>query len=169
MQTRDVLADAFERVRQALGRVADGLDADALAYRPDRDANSIGWLLWHATRVHDDHVSEITGRPQAWMEDGWADRFDLPLESHDIGFGHSSEQVAAVRISDPALLVGYHDAVAARTRRYLVTVDPDELDRVVDEHWDPPVTVGVRLVSVINDQMQHVGQAAYVRGMLERR
>ena len=169
MEIDDVLADAFQRVREGVRRVTERLDAEALAYRPDMEANSIGWLVWHLTRVHDDHVSEIAGRDQAWHDDGWADRFDLPLDRADIGYGHSSEQVGAVRPADPALLVEYHEAVADRTLAYLDTVDAAELDRIIDDRWDPPVSVGVRLVSVIEDQMQHLGQAAYVRGLFERR
>lgn len=169
MQTRDVLTDAFERVRQSVARVTDGLDADALAWRPDPGANSIAWLVWHATRIQDDHVADLAGRPQAWTDDGWAERFALPFDRHDTGFGHTADDVAAVRLDGPGLLVDYHDVVAERTTRYLDAVDADELSRVVDEGWDPPVTAGVRLVSVINDNTQHVGQAAYLRGMLERR
>lgn len=169
MQTRDVLTDAFGRIRQGVARVTDGLDADALAWRPDPGANSIAWLVWHATRIQDDHVADLAGRPQAWTEDGWAERFGLPFDRHDTGFGHTPDDVAAVRPDEPGLLVDYHEAVAERTARYLDTVDADELSRIVDESWDPPVTAGVRLVSVINDNTQHVGQAAYLRGMLERR
>ena len=69
---------------------------------------------------------------------------------------------------DPSTLIGYHEAVHERTLSYLEAVDADELDRIIDYRWDPPVTVGVRLVSVINDGMQHVGQANYLRGLLER-
>jgi hypothetical protein len=169
METSDILADAFERVRAGVRRVTDGLDAAALAYRPDPDANSIGWLVWHATRVHDDHVAEIAAHGQAWTEAGWAERFGLPFTPEDTGYGHTSDEVGAVRLETPDLLVGYHQAVADRTRAYLETVDAAELDRIIDEHWDPPVSVGVRLVSVINDQTQHLGQAAYVRGLYERR
>lgn len=169
MEIGEVLADAFQRVREGVQRVTDGLDAEALAYRPDAEANTIGWLVWHLTRVHDDHVSEIAGRAQAWHDDGWADRFDLPLDPADIGYGHSSEQVGAVRPAEPALLVEYHETVAERTLAYLDTVDAAELDRIIDDRWDPPVSVGVRLVSVVEDQLQHLGQAAYVRGLFERR
>lgn len=168
MEARDVLADAFERIRDGMRRVTEGLDPQALAYRPDPDANSIAWLVWHATRVHDDHVSEIAGREQAWTAGGWADRLGLPFEPTDIGYGHTSEQVATVRPDRPEVLVGYHEAVAQATFAYLETVDAAELDRIIDDSWDPPVSVGVRLVSVINDQGQHLGQAAYVRGMVER-
>ncbi len=168
METSEVLSDAFERIREGMRRVTQGLDAEALAYRPDPDANPIAWLVWHSTRVQDDHVSEIAGREQAWIAEGWADRFNLPVDPTDTGYGHSSEQVSAVRADEPGLLVGYHETVAQRTFEYLGTIDAAELDRIIDDRWDPPVSVGVRLVSVIEDQMQHLGQANYVRGMLER-
>lgn len=166
METRDVLGDAFGRIRDGVSRVVEGLDADALAHRPDPDANSIAWLVWHLTRIQDDHVSEIAGHEQRWIADGWAAHFDLPFDPADTGYGHSSDQVGAVRPDGPEPLVGYHQAVAERTAAYLETVDADELDRIIDRGWDPPVTVGVRLVSVINDGTQHLGQAAYVRGLL---
>lgn len=169
MEVGEVLADAFTRGRDLVRRVSEGLDAEALAYRPDPDANSIAWLVWHATRVHDDHVAEIAGQEQVWTANGWAERFDLPFDPAATGFGHSSEEVGAVRPDGPELLVGYHEDVVARTHAFLDGVTPDDLDRIIDRRWDPPVSVGVRLVSVINDQTQHLGQAAYVRGMLERR
>jgi hypothetical protein len=169
MDARDLLDDAFGRTRDGVHRVLDGLDVDALTWRPDPDANPIGWLVWHLTRVQDDHVAELAGREQAWTDDGWADRFDLPYDRHDIGYGHTSAEVAAFSVADPALLVDYHDAVVSRTRSYLASLGSDDLDRVVDRRWDPPVTAGVRLVSVVDDQTQHIGQAAYVRGLFERR
>ena len=100
------------------------------------------------------------------MADGWYDRFGLPFAPEEHGYGHSAEQVAAVQV-ETALLDGYHAAVHDRTIAYVATVDDDELARVVDEAWDPPVTASVRLVSVVGDCMQHLGQAAYVRGMLD--
>lgn len=164
-----MLADAFGRIVDDVDAAVDGLNADELAFRPDPDANSIAWLTWHATRVHDDHVAALAGREQAWTELGFAERFGLDLDPGDIGYGHTSEEVAAVRVEEPALLMEYLRAVTDRTRQYLATVDADELERVVDRDWDPPVTAGVRLVSVINDSTQHAGQAAYVRGILDRR
>ena len=168
MQVNALLGEAFGRVRAAGNQVLDGLDDDALTYRPDAAANSIAWLLWHSTRIHDDHVAEIAGAEQVWVADGWADRLDLPLERSDTGYGHTSEQVAAVRASATDL-AGYHDAVCEQTRKHLATVDAGALDRVIDRRWDPPVTVGARLVSVVNDRVQHLGQAAYVRGLVQRR
>ena len=132
---------------------------------PTATGNSIAWLLWHTARVQDDHVSGLAGHRQAW-HDGWVEAFGLPFDVDDIGYGHTSEQVDAVRIEDLGPLVEYHEAVHQFTLDYLGRVDADELDRVVDRRWDPPVTAGVRLVSVVGDCLQHLGQAAYVKGLL---
>jgi hypothetical protein len=168
VNTRDILVDAYGRIIEGVNRVTHGLDEAALTYRPDADANSIGWLVWHLIRVQDHHVSELAGVGQAWMDEGWAGRFGMPAEPNNVGYGHTSEQVAAVRISDPQILCDYAAVVHARTLAYLETADAEELSRIVDTRWDPPVTAGVRLVSVIGDDLQHLGQAAYVRGLYER-
>jgi uncharacterized damage-inducible protein DinB len=168
VQTRDLLSDAYGRIQEIVHRSAAGLDAEGLAFRPEADANSIAWLVWHLTRIQDHHLSEIAGRDQAWTANGWAVRLGMPADPDETGFGHTSEQVAAVRPAGPQDVLGYHDAVAARTQQYLETVDAEELDRVIDRSYDPPVSVGVRLVSVISDNLQHAGQAGYLRGIVER-
>ncbi len=163
-----VLADALTRVREQVPAVVGGLDMDDLTWRPAPDANPIAWLIWHLTRVADDHVAEVAGTDQVWTSQGWYQRFGLPFPAAAHGYGHSSAEVAAVRVPSD-LLAGYHDAVAEAVLAYVGTLTPHNLDRVVDERWDPPVTLGVRMVSVLNDMTQHVGQAAYLRGLLERR
>ena len=164
MNEAQLLTDAFDRIKQSVHNVVAELSDDQLSHRIDGRANSIAWLVWHLTRIQDDHVAGVAGHDQVWLADGWHDRFGLPLDPHDHGYGHSSADVASVRAS-AQLLTGYHDAVHERTVAYLATLSGADLDRVVDEHWDPPVTLGVRLVSVVNDDMQHVGQAAFVRGL----
>jgi uncharacterized damage-inducible protein DinB len=163
----DVLRDVFGRVATDVHGAVEGLDTDALTHRVDGTANSIAWLVWHLARVQDDHVADVAGTEQVWTADGWAERFALPFPVDAIGYGQGSDEVAAVR-ADADLLLGYHDAVHARTLRYLDELVDGDLDRVVDRRWDPPVTLGVRLVSVADDDIQHAGQAAYVRGIVER-
>lgn len=169
VETRDVLLDAFDRIVDDFEAAVGGLTPEQLAARIDPEANSIAWLAWHAARVQDDHIADLAGRRQVWIEDGFEARFGLGLDPADIGYGHSSEQVAVVRVDEPQLLLDYLGAVTERTNEYLAGVDADELDRIVDRRWDPPVTAGVRLVSVIDDCMQHAGQARFIRGVLERR
>lgn len=161
-----VLTDAFGRVHEIVHRVADGLTADQLAWRPTADANSIGWLLWHLARVEDDHLADLAGTEQVWLARGWADRFALPFEVRAIGYGQSSEEVGQVAVSSPELLTGYYDEVHAATVAILDGLSESQFGRVVDTRWDPPVTLAVRVVSVVNDVTQHAGQAAYVKGML---
>ena len=164
MITAEILVDAFGRVQESVHQVVRGLTSSQLAQRIAPDANSIAWLIWHLSRVQDDHVADAFGVPQVWTEYG--KRFELPLEPYDTGYGHSSYQVAQVRVASGDLLTGYHDAVHKQTVRLVSGVTDPDLDRVVDTAWDPPVTLGVRLVSVIDDCAQHIGQAAFVRGIL---
>ncbi len=168
MNVSDLLADSLGRVREQMPEVVAGLGDDDLAWRPDPGANSIAWLVWHLSRIEDDHVAGVAGSEQVWIADGWVDRFGLPFDRHEHGYSMSSADVGKVRVSGE-LLAGYYDAVAARSADYVATLQPDDLDRVVDESWDPPVTLGVRLVSVVNEVNAHLGQAQYVRGLLERR
>lgn len=165
MSPADLLIDSLGRVLESVGAVLDGASDELLAQRPGPDANTIAWLVWHLTRVQDDHVADVAGSEQVWTADGYDARFGLPFETGDIGYGQTSAQVGLVRA--PAdLLADYYRATHERSLAYLASLGADDLDRVVDERWDPPVTLGVRLVSVINDCTQHVGQAAYVRGLL---
>jgi uncharacterized damage-inducible protein DinB len=165
MNEAELLVDALGRVRETVHSAVDGLTDEQLAYRIDGRSNSIAWLVWHLTRVQDDHIAGVAGSEQVWTRGGWYDRFGLPFAPEEHGYGQSSDAVAAVRV--PAdLLIGYHDAVHEQSVAYLRTLSGADLDRVVDEHWDPPVTLGVRLVSVVNDATQHVGQASFVRGLL---
>ncbi|MEZ5094416.1 DinB family protein [Nocardioides sp.] len=165
----DLLTDAFGRVHDDLPTVVSGLTRDQLRWRPDDDANPVGWLVWHLTRVQDDHLAGVGQVEQAWTGLGYADRFGLPYPVEAHGYGHSSEDVAAFDVAGPDLLVDYHDAVHGLTLRVLDGLDDPAYERIVDARWDPPVTAAVRLVSVVNDITQHLGQAAYLRGLLERR
>ena len=162
----DLLHDAIGRLPALVQRTAAGLGPDELAHRPTPRANSIAWLLWHLTRVQDHHVAEILGEDQVWAAGEWPDAFGLPADPTDTGYGHTPEQVAAVRVDGPEPLVGYHRAVTDRTIAYLSSRAEGDLDRIIDRSYDPPVSVGVRLTSVVGDSLQHVGQAAYVRGLL---
>ncbi len=160
------MTDAFGRVREAVHAAVAGLTADQLAARLDPDANSVGWLCWHLARVQDDHLADAFGAAQVWPR--FRERFGLPLGPLETGYGHDSRQVAAVRVTSGALLTDYHDAVHEQTVRLVSGVTDAELSRIVDRSWDPPVTLGVRLVSVIADGLQHAGQAAFIRGCLLR-
>jgi uncharacterized damage-inducible protein DinB len=169
MRGTNLLVDAFGRIKETVHSSVLGLSGEELTFRLDEDSNSITWLVWHLTRVQDDHVADAAGTSQVWSDDGWDRRFGLPFPAEETGYGHDADEVSAVRVPSGDLLTGYHDAVHERTLRYLSTLSDDDLDRVIDKSWDPPVTLGVRLVSVINDDLQHAGQAGFLRGVVLRR
>jgi uncharacterized damage-inducible protein DinB len=167
MHAKDILIDAYSRIQEEVHAVVEGLGPDDLNARPGADANSVAWLVWHLTRVQDDHVADAFGLDQVWPAQGWEKRFGLGLPHRDTGYGHSTAKVAKVRVDSADLLTGYYDAVHEQTLECLRGLAAKDLERIVDERWDPPVTLGVRLVSVLSDDLQHVGQAAYVRGLLQ--
>jgi uncharacterized damage-inducible protein DinB len=169
MDCKDLIVDGLNRVEEDLRRALQGLTEEQLGFRPSEASNSVAWLAWHLTRVEDDHVSELAGRPQAWIEDHWHERFGKPGDMNDTGFGYGPQEVAAVRPQSAELLIEYYAAVHARSIEYLTTLTCADMDRVIDRRWTPPVTVGVRLVSVVNDCQQHTGQLSYVRGLIEGR
>jgi len=162
----ETLTELFDRIQEIVHVVVDGLGAALLNARIASGTNSVTWLVWHLTRIQDDHIAAAAGTEQVWTSEGWADRFGLPFDASATGYGHSAEDVAAVSVQSGSLLTGYHHAVHRATIAYVAGLSDDELDRIVDESWDPPVTLGARLVSVIADDLQHAGQASYARGIL---
>ena len=169
MNAVDILTDAFGRIPDLVHAAVRDLSPDQLSFRIDPDANTIAWLIWHLTRVQDDHLAAVMGAEQLWTAEGWAARFELPFDVAATGYGQSPTEVGAVRVSDPTLLTAYYDAVHARTIDYIAGLRASDLDRIVDTRWDPPVTLGVRLVSVAADDLEHAGQAAFLRGLVLRR
>lgn len=169
MDVAGLLKEIFDRIPPIVRQAVEGLDRDGLAWRPEAEANTIGWLAWHIGRVQDAQIAAVTGEPQVWESGAWPRRVGLDPDPSDTGYGHTPEQAAAVRPADPDALAGYVEAVHGVTVAFLGTLGSTDLERIVDRRWDPPVSLGVRLVSIADDCLQHAGQAAYVRGLLGRR
>jgi hypothetical protein len=161
-----LLLELYGRIPPLARRSVDGVELDQLTERPAPGANTIAWLVWHLTRVQDHHVAELLEIDQLWVTGDWAEQFGLDADPSNTGYGHTADEVAAVRPERPEVLLQYLDAVDARTRTMLGDLADADLDRIVDRRWDPPVTLGVRLVSIADDGLQHAGQAAYIRGLL---
>ncbi|HZT97682.1 MAG TPA: DUF664 domain-containing protein [Chloroflexota bacterium] len=166
MKSNAVLLEAFGRLKGIVHGAVRDLSSEELHRRLAPEANSIAWLVWHLTRIQDDHIAGVAGTEQVWISEGWEERFGLPFEPSAIGYGHSSQEVAQVRVESADLLTGYYDATDARTMAFLDDLGEDDLDRVVDDRWDPPVTMCVRLVSVLCDNLEHAGQAQFIRGIV---
>jgi hypothetical protein len=169
MNGAELLVDAFDRIKGVVHQAAEGLSPDELAIRLDPAANSIGWLIWHLTRIQDDHVADAAKVRQTYLDGGWWDRLGRPFEPDDHGYAQTSEQVGSLHIPAAKILLDYHDAVHDQTVSFVRGLGDEDFNRVVDTSWKPPVTLGVRLISVVGDDLQHAGQAAFIRGIIERR
>jgi hypothetical protein len=168
MDVADVLLDLFGRIPDLVETTVAGLEPEDLTTVPAPGLNTIGWLVWHLIRVQDHYVAGFLDADQIWSSGGWAERFGLDPDPSNTGYGHGPDEVASVRPADVAALLDYLDAVDRRTHTMLEALTAADLGRIVDPQWDPPVTMGVRLVSIADDSLQHIGQAAYVRGWLGR-
>lgn len=162
-----LLLELYGRIPPLARAAVQGLDREQLARPPSPGANPIAWLVWHLARVQDHHIAELLDTGQLWVDEGWARRFGLEPDPSDTGYGHSPAEVQRIRPDGPQVLLDYLAAVDQRARAMLATLQPADLDRTVDRRWDPPVTLGVRLVSIADDSLQHLGQAAYARGLLD--
>ena len=170
MEWNELLADGYGRVLEFMESVLNGLTEDDLNWQPRPDCNSIGWLAWHLTRLQDDHIASLIEEEQLWTKDGWYAKFNRQPDAKDIGFGHSPEQVAAFKSPNADTILGYHSAVLERSKLYFLTLSSADLDRELNEPWYQPLpTVGVRLISILGDSLQHAGQMAYVRGLRQGR
>jgi hypothetical protein len=166
MDVSSLLLELYGRIPPLARDAVEGVDLERLLEPPAPGASTIAWLVWHLTRVQDHHVAELLDADQVWVSSVWARRFGLDPDPSNTGYGHSVDEVLAIRPEEPEVLLGYLDAVDSRTRSMLEDVVAADLDRIVDRRWDPAVTLGVRLVSIADDSLQHAGQAAYVRGLL---
>ena len=167
---RTMLVDALGRSRERLDRALDGVSAEQANARPvDGLApriDSLTWLAWHTARAIDLQIAPLAGREPEWTAGGHSARFGLPLPDDTEDWRHTPEESAQVRVNDLNILRDYLDAVYAVAGDFLESLDPARLDEVIDEAWEPPVTLGVRLVSIIDDASQHSGQAVYARRLL---
>ena len=167
MTSNDLLVDAFSRVHGVVHQAADNLTPDELAFRVNGNTNSIAWLIWHLSRVTDDHLSDAASKEQVWTGSGWVKKFGLPFPADATGYGFGGDDVAALKVKSGEILIGYFDEVIEEATRYVKHLKEDDYARVVDSSWNPPVTLAVRLVSVVSDDLQHAGQAMFIRGIVE--
>jgi len=166
MEAKDIVIDALERIRSILHRTLAGLTLDEIQRQPTPDSNSIAWLTWHLTRVQDNGISGLFDQEQAWISQGWHAQFGMAPDPDNEGQGHTPQQVAAFRAPSIQTLLDYHDSVSTRSKSFVAGLTSAGFSRELNEpQYQPRPTVGVRLVSILSDNLQHAGQVAYLRGV----
>ena len=149
MDAKDVILDGLDRIRNVLRRTLDGLTLEEMHRQPSADTNSIAWLAWHLTRVQDNGISGLAAWEQAWISQKWHAMFHMEPDPDNEGVGHTPAQAAAFRAPSVQSLLDYHESVIQQSKAYVTRLAPADFDRQLNEpEWQPPPTVGVRLVSV---------------------
>lgn len=170
MTLAEILIDALSRSRERFDRALADVTLEQANTPPVPDVaprtNSLTWLAWHTARELDTQVAPLAGIEPVWITGGHRERFALTLPDDTEDWHHTPDQAAQVVVSDLGLLFAYLDDAYALATTYLRGLTPQVLDDVVDSSWDPPVTRGVRLASIIDDAAQHSGQAVYTRRLL---
>jgi hypothetical protein len=170
VEWRELIVDSYDRLPDLVEEALAGVRTTDLDWQPRPGTNPLGWTVWHLTRVQDAQIADLMGEADLWTRDGWHQKFGRPPDHDDSGYGHTAEQVRAFRSPSAKVQLDYLRAVTDRTKRYVASLTPAELDRELDESWqDSPPTVAVRIVSIVADCHQHAGEASYIRGLLKAR
>ena len=169
MKWQQLIVGIYTEISRELERALDGLTTDDLNRQPHSDCNSIGWLAWHLTRCQDVANADLSGKEQLWLKEKWHAMFNRAADPTDTGYGHSSQDVLAFRAPDSKILLKYHYSVLEKTLHYInVKLTEADLEREFQSPTFPDInTVRNMLVGVVSDNLQHVGQIAYVRGLLK--
>jgi hypothetical protein len=166
MEVKDSILEGLNEVQSALKQAVDGLSQEELMWQPQPGANHIAYILWHTLRVEDWFFQYMFQRtPQVWESEKRHEKLNLPDDPRITGFGYTAEQVdgfPAVKLSD---LLGYGEAVRARTLDYLRQLDAAKFDEIVQSRIFGEVRMGNLLSHLICEIAQHVGQIAYIRGL----
>lgn len=165
MNAAELYLETIKRSDESLKRALEELSVEELQNQPaGPGSNPIGWLVWHLTQTRDSIIAGVAGEPTIWERDGWGARFGME--------GELPRFVPAdVHTFDPKsfeTLVGYFDAVAEHTAQVIGRLSEADAARLVESTIPgrPPQSVGSRLSAVLNDNIQHIGQVAYLRGLI---
>ena len=168
MECKDLVIQNFDSTLSILEQTLKGLTREELDWQPKPNCNSIGWITWHLSRFLDWGSSFFSGEEQLWIKDGWFGRFDRPADLADTGGRNTPEQVAAFKSPDTDTLIDYYRAALEKFKLFLNTVSSSDLDKEYDDNWSQVYpTLGSRINAAVRETLQHLGQIAYIRGLLQ--
>ena len=168
MRWQQMMSLLYRNMFSEMEKTLDGLTPDDLKKRPSPGANSIGWLCWHTIRSCDRLVGDVIRGEQLWIKDGWHKKFNRPADINDTGVGFTDAQVDALYVPDAKTLVEYGRAVVKPVLDYIDNLTEQELDRDAPSSLKgrPAIVVRERLTGTLLN-LQHIGAAEYVRGIIK--
>ena len=166
MDFRDLVRSGLDEYLEGLEQALDGLTPVELAWQPAPSSNNITWQVWHMARVEDRWVnSYLRQGTEVWIADKWYSKFGLQPEDH--GARQSAEDSAAMPDLPLAGLMDYYRVVRDSTNSYVDNLTADDLGKSYSHpRTNPGPTVNWVLAHLLVEEAQHLGQVAYVRGIL---
>jgi DinB superfamily len=171
-----VIGDLFGDFIATMHREITDLDAEALAWQPDPEANSISITVWHVARWMDVLGTRIlqgrSAEGEQWHTQGWAKRTGYDprgIGAYGIGAitGYTQEEVAAIPRMDSADLLAYLDQAYAVVKEQLTNITAEALEGPVPD----PVFKGTIyrwLRILVGGFFGHVGEIQALKSMRER-
>ena len=168
MSVGEISNAAYDRIAGVLRRALTDMTVTQLTTQAaGPESNPIGWIAWHLTRTQDKNYSALLGREELWSKDGWYQKFGLPIES-GTGNGDSLETVRSFDPINSDTLLAYFDATRALSREFLDSLDADDLNQPSPSGLPTTEVIKVSIARVTGDLIQHIGQIAYVRGLVDK-
>ena len=165
MDTGKFTLGILTSLQETLTRALDGLTTEELAYQPDKESNSIGFILWHQIRAEDMMViATLAGKQEEWETGKWATRMGFDDDFKDNGWGYTADQISSFAVPKLEELVSYGKAVRSETVKYISGLTPEDFDEVKTAMFgDMPVSN--LLTMLINELALHIGHITYIRGL----
>jgi hypothetical protein len=166
MELHEMLAVGYSGILRTLDYTLKGLTKEDINWQPKPDCNSIGWMVWHPIRFQDMQISEFMGEEQLWIKDGWYKKWGRKADPKESGGGMTPEDLTKFKSPGAATVLAYAKAVVERSQKYFPTLKKADLDKILKGGPHKPYpTVGMMLMIILSDSLQHAGQAGYVRGL----
>ena len=161
---KDSIKSAMSEYLEDLKLKLDGLTEPELCWQVGLESNTIIWLVWHMARVEDNWINGVVGgNDTVWSSGGRSVKTGIDAE--DNGYGDTPDDVRALPAVAVADLMDYFEAVRSSGLSVIDGLDDDDLGkefvrrgRSVNLEWI--------LGHVVVEESQHLGQIAYVRGMI---
>ncbi|MFC1994682.1 DinB family protein [Chloroflexota bacterium] len=164
MDTKELILASLEQSKGYLSKALDGLTQEEAAWSPRAECNSIAFISWHIARVEDFFVNRALQRKDELYEsEGWQEKLGTPPK--EVGYQYTVGQLCAWPVPQLEVLRAYADSVREKTLAFLKHLAPARLSEVPRPDRSPD-SIGVTLGRISTEIALHVGQIAYLRGML---
>ena len=162
---RDAIKSGLTEFLDGLKKAVNGLTPAELRWQPTLASNPIAWIVWHMARVEDRWVNRVlSGGVELWISEGWHKKFGMTEEAH--GYGETMEQVRAMPDLAMFELLAYFDAVRKSTLAHLERMTPEQLGATYPHSRLKGITGAWILGHILVEESQHLGQVAFIRGVI---